>query len=91
MRKHWLLLTLGWTRTDCFPSTNSSQSRPSTSPSASYLQQFICFVTKLQGFRVAALWGCADRHSGGQKQHFVCLHEVFPNCCIFNLMLRVTN
>lgn len=22
---------------------------------------------------------------------FMCLHGVFPNCCVFNLMLRVTN
>lgn len=31
-----------------------------------------------------------DGHFGGQK-HCVCLHGVFPNCCVFNLMLRVTN
>lgn len=47
-------------------------------PLGQYLQQYIRFVMKLQGFSIAALWGSADGRSGGQKQHFVCLHEVFP-------------
>lgn len=47
-------------------------------PLGQYLQQYIRFVMKLQAFQIAALRGSADGRSGGQKQHFVCLHEVFP-------------